>query len=268
MLSVRNELFAQGLYPGVDYEILENSSEDGTVTVRPAYPLVKKLERDWPVTVSSDLAPRWMDPMAYNILTTAFGLALGAGLVALGLVLSSCLTLSVVPSASMQPTIEPGDVVLVEKVTPRLPHPGTSAPYARGDLVFFQPPEALQEIVRQRTGGASQRGGASDFQGKRLFVKRVAAIPGDVVSVSDDGSVSVTNAPTEKAGPPISPASQARLPPFRSGSFRLRDGEVYVLGDNGDVSIDSRCWGALNEKFVAGRPLLRVAPLDRAGFVR
>jgi len=56
--TARETLFAQGLYPGVDYEILERSEEERTVTVKPQYPLVAKLEREWPVTVDTALAPR------------------------------------------------------------------------------------------------------------------------------------------------------------------------------------------------------------------
>ena len=51
---LRAELFAAGLYPGVDYIIEESSrdEDDDLITLRPAYPLVKKLERDdWPVSV-------------------------------------------------------------------------------------------------------------------------------------------------------------------------------------------------------------------------
>ena len=53
-LAARAELFAAGLYPGVDYIIEESMSrrrDDDLITLRPAYPLVKKLERDDHVSV-------------------------------------------------------------------------------------------------------------------------------------------------------------------------------------------------------------------------
>ena len=117
----------------------------------------------------------------------------------------------------MQPTIQPGDVVLVEKVTPRL-----RLPLHTGDIVFFEPPEALKRIVRERqrsnavvdpssdTPGLS-RPNASDadgvvvatprekvvdqvppfFQKRELFVKRVTALPGDGVDVDRQGTVTI-----------------------------------------------------------------------------
>ena len=140
--DARASLFAEGLYPGVDYKILDRSPT--TVTVQPEYPLVAKLEREWPVTVETALAPRWMDPAAYNLLTAGFAVGLAVSWVLLGFLLSSVLTLSVVQSTSMQPTIEPGDVVLVEKVSARL----GVRPRAE-ELIFFDSPDALNAIVQE-----------------------------------------------------------------------------------------------------------------------
>jgi hypothetical protein len=42
---------------------------------------------------------------------------------------------------------------------------------------------------------------------------------------------------------------------------------LYVRGDNPEVSLDSRTWGCLDEDLVVGRPVLRVLPLNRIGFL-
>ncbi len=39
----------------------------------------------------------------------------------------------------------------------------------------------------------------------------------------------------------------------------------YVLGDCGEVSVDSRVWGALEDEKVIGRPILRLWPPARFG---
>ena len=267
--AAREELFAQGLYPGVDYKI--EAREGSRLTLRPEYPLIKKLEREWPVTVEEDLAPRWMDPTAYNLLTAAFAVGLAVSAVLLGVVLSSVLTLSVVNSTSMQPTIEPGDVILVEKVSPRL----GVAP-RRDELVFFEPPPALGEIVSKREAAVAaaareERDAAGGVRlppppqlSSRLFVKRVVALPGEEVAVSPSGSVSVNGAELARDG--LGPALSRLLRPALPAA--LDADELFVLGDNAAASVDSRCWGALPERNLAGRPLVRVFPPARAGVVK
>jgi signal peptidase I len=280
----RNALFAAGCYPGVDYEILAAQPEDGTVTIRPAYPLVKRLERDdWPVTVPCTLPVRWMDPAMYNLLTLAVSLTLGLSWLLLGGLLASALTLSIIPSASMEPSLIPGDAVLVEKLSPRL---GLRPRAADGEMVFFEPPEALQEIVASRKAAAAvERGGAtaagtpasasaepegSPFRplGRRqqLFVKRLVAGPGSEVSVSATGVVTVDGAEISREPVASGSAVGALLRP--TSTYRLPDRQYFVLGDNEGVSVDSRCWGALQADKIVGRPLFRVAPLSRFGPIK
>ena len=164
-LSARQRMFAQGLYPGVDY-LVEERSAGGALSVRPTYPLRKKLEREWPIVVEPELAPRWLTPSDYNLLTAAFALGLAGGGLAAAACLTACFTLSVVTSESMVPTLLPRDVVLVEKVT------AVAAP--RPASPVLRPPEPLRAIVRER-GGAVADG--------TLFVKRVAGTAGARVAV-------------------------------------------------------------------------------------
>lgn len=287
----REELFANGLFPGVDYIVEGN---DGVlITLRPAYPLVQKLERDWPVAVPWALAPRWTTPAVYNAFTAAFALGLATTWLLLGLVLSKGLTLSKIPSASMQPAIQPGDVLLVEKVTPRL-----GLGLKPGEMVFFEPPLALRTIVSERQGAAAsaamqrqsllnpqqpqqqlpQRRVTSPFpSSEQLFVKRVAAVPGDRVRVFESGNVDINadinGGGARGRGPGIGSRLNNGSPPqlleslLRPGDYDVPRGYVFVLGDNSEVSIDSRCWLLLPRENVVGRPILRVFPLSRFGMV-
>jgi signal peptidase I len=77
-----------------------------------------------------------------------------------------------IPSHSMDGTLKVGDVVLAEKVSPKL-----RLPLERGDIIFFRPPAELSEIVAD-TGG---RIGSRD-----LFVKRVAGVAGDNVRIDEE----------------------------------------------------------------------------------
>ncbi|MGH3665436.1 MAG: S26 family signal peptidase [Egibacteraceae bacterium] len=110
-----------------------------------------------------------------------------------------------VSGLSMAPTLLPGERLLIHR-TGRL---------RRGDLVVVADPAAAG----------------------RLVVKRVAAAPGQQVTV--DGSVLA-------AGPR----------------------EVVVLGDNAAHSTDSRDYGPLPTTTIKGRATYRYAPPDRAGRLR
>ena len=87
-------MFAAGLYPGVDYAIEEAAiapdargraeEERLSLTVRPIYPLIPKLEREWPITVPYEMAPRYSpnpnpnpNPSPYPNLTRRDGTSVG-----------------------------------------------------------------------------------------------------------------------------------------------------------------------------------------------
>jgi hypothetical protein len=57
---------------------------------------------------------------------------------------------------------------------------------------------------------------------------------------------------------PIPPAMQWKLRPGDRGDYRLRPTEYFVIGDNAQVSDDSRSWlgsAGLDAKLIVGRPL-------------
>jgi len=235
--------------------------------VRPAYALVEKLERDdWPVRVRSDLAPRWFAPPAYNTMVAGFAVAIAAAWLGFGALLASGLTLSVVPSDSMTPTVQRRDVLLVDKVSPRLgwrPAPD--------QLVLFHPPARLQQIVASRQAAAAAAGASTSalVDPNALFLKRVAARGGDAappeVTIAADGMTRIDGVVVRRAVDVSGPIAPLVAP--MEGVALARD-EYVVLGDNEAGSIDSRCWGTLSQADLAGRPLLRVLPPARFGAIR
>ena len=177
-----------------------------------------------------------------------------------------------IPSRSMEATLRVGDVVLAERLS-RL----AQLPFEPGDLVLFSPPETLQKKVRDAGGSLGSRD---------LFVKRVAAVGGDVVELLPSGGIAVNGQP--RTPPPLACEGEgdgrngrdggAPLPsggaPPPSGdeapalkSRVIPSGSLFVLGDCPERSTDSRAWGPLPEENVVARPFVRIWPPARQGAI-
>ncbi len=151
---------------------------------------------------------------------------------------------------SMVPTVNPGEYVLIDKISPRFDD------YRRGDIVVFQPPVGFG-------------------QGGVPFIKRVIGLPGDTVTL-ENGRVFVTpvggspvrlNEPYVVHG--IDGTTAPTLPKDANGttSWTIAPGTYFVMGDNRPDSEDSRVFGPVNRELIVGRAWLRYFPLDRIGFV-
>jgi signal peptidase I len=193
-----------------------------------------------------------------------------AGLVALFLITFVIRTFYI-PSVSMVPTLQVGDVLLVDEIAYRLRRP------AEGDVAVFIPPVD---------------------SGGRDYVKRVIGVPGDSIVISN-GTVYRNGAallePYENQSPKYDLAIRdfgiyvdgrplggraANVPPRESWQApdRVPAGFYFVLGDNRNYSDDSHVWGfaQTNGAFAAGplasrkvrahfigRAFLTLWPLDR-----
>lgn len=136
-----------------------------------------------------------------------------------------------VGSGSMRPTIVEGDRLFVLYITP--------SEVERGDLVVIKSPD---------DDGAD-------------MVKRVVAVPGDVVSYVG-GSFHLN-------GSPAPPPGQSASDDGGTASFALTLGEdqYYVLGDNRNNSHDSKQFGPISQSLIRGTVLYRYAPRSRMGTV-
>lgn len=147
-----------------------------------------------------------------------------------------------IPSASMEPTLQIGDRIIVSKLSVNL---GT---INRGDIVVFKAPPA------EHCGEA-----VTDL------VKRVIGLPGDYLtskgntiyvgtSPTTEVALSETWTHTEPLGTPI-------------GNVHVAANTYFVMGDNHADSCDSRMWGSVPKSDIIGKVFLRIWPLSRVGFL-
>jgi signal peptidase I len=148
-----------------------------------------------------------------------------------------------VQQSSMEVTLLPDQYVLVDKLTPRW------APYERGDIVVFDPPESWSP------------------QGSVPFIKRIIGLPNDTVELRD-GKVYVNDVlldepyiNTDGDGNPQTTDVQ----PGGSSEWVIPEGQLLVMGDNRQNSADSRSFGPIEVTHVIGRAWLRYWPFDRFG---
>lgn len=171
-----------------------------------------------------------------------------------------------VPSASMAPTIAPGDRVVVTKI-------GASH-VERGDVIVFDGTDTF--ATADRTPFASDgligrvlSGAASTLSidlGEQDFLKRVAGVGGDHVACTPEGGFVVNDERVEE--PWLTPGASACDTPF---DVMVPQGRLFVLGDNRSDSADSRDHlgdpggGMVPLEDVVGHVSWRYWPLDRIG---
>ena len=164
-----------------------------------------------------------------------------------------------IPSLSMFPTFQVGDQLLVEKVSHRF-----GRAYRAGDVVVFQPPEALAQMQTARAA-ANQKPSTSPLmvvvkprqEQLEAMIKRIVAVGGDTIQVRG-GEVLVN-------GVALDEPYVLEEPDYEWGPVRVPPDHLVVLGDNRSNSMDSHIWGVLPERNVIGRALVRYWPPNRVG---
>ncbi len=171
-----------------------------------------------------------------RVLLEAVAVVVVAVLVALGL-RAFVVQTYYVPSGSMEPTIDPGDRILVDKLSYHFHSVHT------GDIVVFATPRA--EIGRCAGPPVPD------------LVKRVIGLPGQRIS-SANGEVYVNGKPLAE---PWLPAGEPLGPPVTP--MTVPANEYYVMGDNRTGSCDSRTWGPVPGSLIVGKVVAIFWPFSR-----
>lgn len=168
-----------------------------------------------------------------------------------------------IPSGSMQPTVYPGDLVLVNKFAYGIKMPGTNH-----TLVEWGHPEPGEPVVFLDPAQPTVR----------KMIKRVIARGGDHIKIDKERiwlngqelSRDFLYQSFEYLNPEL-PRFETRFYEQKAGQrsfvieslpalqkdinvdMAIPEGYYFVLGDNRDNSIDSRYWGLVPERFLCGK---------------
>lgn len=171
-----------------------------------------------------------------------------------------------IPSESMEPTLDVGQRVLVNRFVYHFQDPKP------GDIVVFHPPAGAGEeaecgeTVRGRqpfmVGMACPRPMARE-SGEN-FIKRLVAGPGDELSVRDGHPV--VNGEWMKDESFIIPCGQSTVCNLPR-TIIIPPDHYFMMGDNRGGSDDSRFWGPVPRDWIIGEAFFTYWPPDRIGLL-
>jgi len=141
----------------------------------------------------------------------------------------------IVNGASMAPTFETGEYLIVDQLSYRFEEP------QRGDVVIFKFPN----------------------DPSKYFIKRIVGLPGEVVQLAN-GVTTIKNPLNENE---IVLDEQYLVMDKTDDhlSITLSSDEYFVMGDNRSASSDSRVWGPVPREMIVGRAFVRLLPPGHFG---
>jgi signal peptidase I len=165
-----------------------------------------------------------------------------------------------IPSESMEPTLDVGQRVLVNRMSHRL----GSTPKV-GDVVVFNPPRGADDEVCADPGSGNGTGipcrRAVARRDSQTFIKRVVAVGGDRIGIVDGHAIRNGRRASEPFAEPCGAGADCDF----ATAIRVPASHVFLMGDNRGQSDDSRYWGPVPVSWVIGRAFATYWPPGRVG---
>ncbi len=181
-----------------------------------------------------------------------------AAIVIATLISTQVFTFSQVQQRSMEHTLVEGDALLIEKMSYHFSQP------KKGDIIVLLRGESVDgsfvgritrlyldmyyKLVKQ--------------ENEDRLVKRVIGLPGDGIDIRE-GTVYINGEAQVESY--VTSATYAREVPV---PFVVPDGQIFVLGDNREVSEDGRDFGCVSLEQVEGRAIFRIFPFTKIGTLK
>lgn len=145
----------------------------------------------------------------------------------------------VMQEGSMEPTLEAGDKMLVNRVAYRVGGP------KRGDVIVFHTDDEKKTIS--------------------THIKRIVGLPGEKVQIKEGKILINGEILQEKTAFP-----EIENPGMAEKEMVLKSGEYFVLGDNRNNSEDSRFMdiGTVKKGNIIGKLWMRILPKEKIGLLR
>jgi signal peptidase I len=168
-----------------------------------------------------------------------------------------------IPSGSMEPTLQIGQRVLVNRIGETLGGPHV------GEIAVFHPPVGAEHELCGPVAHTVHFGHEAcdhpvpDQDTGVNFIKRIVAGPGETISIVEGHAI--RDGVREKDSY-IRPCAEPQSPACNfPDTIRIPAGHWFMMGDNRGESDDSRFWGPVPTGWIIGQAFATYWPLDRIG---
>ena len=184
-------------------------------------------------------------------------LTIVGSIIALSIINTKVFAMAKVQQSSMENTLYSDEKLIVDKLSYNFVKP------ERGDIIIFLKDEEKGNVLEESYKYIKEVTSFNHLADNRTrYVKRVIGIEGDEISISS-GHVYINGEKIEELY--IKGETYNRDIKF---PIVVGENEIFVLGDNREVSQDSRDFGLINLNQIEGKAIFRALPLERLGVLK